>query len=135
MLIDTIQESTLPNDLEIIFDIASIRLIEAKILAARVNTASKVTAALIGYPPYIRPSQHEAICYTNTLINILTNKNILLYNNPARTGFDLSINSIIKLMDNQQISGIKEAGSVSKVPELLSKLSRPVDFYCGASCY
>lgn len=131
MLVDAIQESTLPNDLEIIFGLASIRLSEAKILAATLNTASKITAALIGYPPYIRPSQHEAINYTYALIENLTNKNILLYNNPARTGFDLSVNAIVALMHNQQISGIKEAGALTKIPELLSKLSRPIDLYCG----
>lgn len=130
-LLAAIQESALPEDLEIIFGLASIRLIEAKQLATELNTATKISAVLIGYPPYIKPSQHEAIGYTNILINILTHKNIILYNNPARTGFDLSTHSVIELIHNPQISGIKEAGALTKVPELLVKAPRPIDLYCG----
>ncbi|WP_392565391.1 dihydrodipicolinate synthase family protein [Utexia brackfieldae] len=134
-LIDAINAAALPDDLEIIFGVASIRLSEAKILAQHVNCSQKIIASLIGFPPYIRPSQQEALVYSHSLIEQLRDKNILLYNNPARTGFDLSISATVKLLQHPQITGIKEAGDITKIPALLAQINRPIDLYCGGELH
>ncbi|MBY8910837.1 dihydrodipicolinate synthase family protein, partial [Salinicoccus roseus] len=51
-------EGTLVDDMEIIFGVASIRQKEAEQLA-KVVGETKIAGVMLGYPPYIRPSQAE----------------------------------------------------------------------------
>lgn len=131
-LINSIEEADLPTDLEVIFGVACIRLKEANSLAIQINNTKKIKAALIGFPPYLLLSQKEAIAYVDSITEHLTNKNIILYNNPNRTGFDLSTQSFIALANNHPaITGIKEAGAINNAKVLLEKITRPIDIYCG----
>lgn len=70
---------------------------------------------LIQFPPYIQPTQGQAISYINELLQHTT-KNIALYNNPLRTGFDLSAESFNTLMNQKHsnLVGLKEANDVKR---------------------
>ncbi|HEX5350568.1 MAG TPA: dihydrodipicolinate synthase family protein, partial [Trichococcus sp.] len=88
-LLESIDEASfLPDDLEILFGVASIRQKEALQLAEKVNASPKITGVLLGFPPYILPSQKEARLYVEAIAKVI-DKPIILYNNPRRTGFNL----------------------------------------------
>ncbi|AIC96030.1 dihydrodipicolinate synthase family protein [Shouchella lehensis] len=123
------QESHLIDHMEILFGLSSIRQTEAVQLAKSLEQSS-IAGILLGYPPYIRPTQREAIAYTEAILSA-TSKPVILYNNPARTGFDLSVETILSLSEHEQIIGIKEAGNLEKIPELMQQLTKPFFFYAG----
>lgn len=126
-LLDRLQmEVELMEQMEIIFGVSAVRQKEAEELA-RAITKTSISGVMIGYPPYIIPTQEEAIAYTKAIIE-LSDKPTILYNNPNRTGFDLSIESIIQLSKTKKVIGLKEAGKVEKVPILKSEI-KSADFY------
>ncbi|MGE7760293.1 dihydrodipicolinate synthase family protein [Peribacillus sp. NPDC097895] len=118
------------NNMEILFGVSSIRQKEAEELAKKIRT-TKISGILLGYPPYVLPTQEEALVYTKTIIN-LSNKPTILYNNPKRTGFNLSVNSIIELSKIELVVGLKEAGNKEKVGLLKNDINRNnFHFYAG----
>ncbi|RAS80346.1 dihydrodipicolinate synthase family protein [Priestia endophytica] len=123
-------EEELINRMEVIFGVSSIRQLEAEELEKRIcNT--KVAGLLLGYPPYILPTQAEAMVYTKRIIN-LSHKPIILYNNPKRTGFDLSLESVVQLSKINSVVGIKEAGNKERVGLLKKHIKRNnFHFYAG----
>ncbi|MFB9760540.1 dihydrodipicolinate synthase family protein [Ectobacillus funiculus] len=123
-------EEELINNMEILFGVSSIRQKEAEELAKKIRT-TKISGILLGYPSYVLPTQEEALVYTKTIIN-LSNKPTILYNNPKRTGFDLSVNSIIQLSKIELVVGLKEAGNKEKVGLLKNDINRSnFHFYAG----
>lgn len=117
-------ETELTQKMEIIFGISSTRQQEAEALATMVHTTS-IAGIMIGYPPYIQPSQREAIGYTKA-ITLLADKPAILYNNPPRTGFDLSTESVHELFHaHQNIIGLKEAGAKDRHTIQSLKASSP----------
>lgn len=123
-------EEELINNMEILFGVSSIRQKEAEELAKKIRT-TKISGILLGYPPYVLPTQEEALVYTKTIIH-LSNKPAILYNNPKRTGFDLSVNSIIQLSKIKLVVGLKEAGNIEKVGQLKNDINRSnFHFYAG----
>ncbi|WP_144560024.1 dihydrodipicolinate synthase family protein [Shouchella miscanthi] len=130
LLLNAIQkESHLRDHMEILFGLSSIRQTEA-VQFAKLLDQSTIAGILLGYPPYIRPTQKEAIAYTEAILSA-TSKPVILYNNPGRTGFDLSIETILTLSEHEQVIGIKEAGNPEKIPELMQQLTKPFFFYAG----
>ncbi len=125
------QENRFPSDLELIFGVASIRLAEAVELAQVVSQSKKIAAVLLGYPPYLIPTQEEAYYYTQTVLKEIQNKAVILYNNPRRTGFDLALKTILKLLENKNIIGIKEAGDKQKVVQLVAKSPKELFIFAG----
>ncbi|MFC0275022.1 dihydrodipicolinate synthase family protein [Metabacillus herbersteinensis] len=122
-------EEELINNMEISFGVSSIRQKEAEELAKKIRT-TKISGILLG-PPYVLPTQEEALVYTKTIIN-LSNKPTILYNNPKRTGFNLSVNSIIQLSKIELVVGLKEAGNKEKVGLLKNNINRSnFHFYAG----
>lgn len=123
-------EEELINNMEIIFGVASIRQIEAEELAEKIGH-TKLSGIMLGYPPYVIPTQEEALIYTKRIINI-SNKPTILYNNPKRTGFDLSEKSIIQLSKLDLLVGIKNAGNKEKVEQIKKDMHRKdIYFYAG----
>lgn len=122
-------EKHLMKDIEIIFGIASIRQKEAEQLAERVKN-TEIAAVMIGFPPYIIPSQDEAMNYAKEIIEI-SEKPALLYNNPGRTGFDLSVESIVELSWIDNVIGIKDAGNRDKMKKIKEKMKKDFHFYAG----
>lgn len=119
-------EEKLISNMEIIFGAASTRLKEAELLAEKIGS-TRLAGIMIGYPPYIVPSQQEAILYTERIVEACQ-KPAILYNNPNRTGFDLTEESIIQLSRLNKVVGIKEAGDKEKVKRLSNVIERE-DFY------
>ncbi|WP_085991202.1 dihydrodipicolinate synthase family protein [Oceanobacillus senegalensis] len=123
---ELVSETELIDNMEILFGISAIRQKEAEELAKEIRE-TKISGIMLGYPPYILPSQEEALVYTKRITD-LSNKPTILYNNPKRTGFDLSVKSMIELSEIDLVVGVKEAGNKEKVG-LLKKGIRRSDFY------
>lgn len=122
--------SFLPDDLEILFGVASFRQKEALQLAEKVNASLKISGVLLGFPPYILPSQKEARLYVEAIAKVI-NKPIILYNNPRRTGFNLELDTFAELIKLPNIIGIKEAGDSARIPELISLADKKIFIYAG----
>lgn len=130
-LLKSIDAATfLPDDLEIIFGVASIRQKEALQLAEKVNASAKINGVLLGFSPYILPSQKEARLYVEAIAKVIE-KPIILYNNPRRTGFNLELDTFAELIKLPNIIGIKEAGDSARIPELLSAAGKKIYVYSG----
>jgi 4-hydroxy-tetrahydrodipicolinate synthase len=130
-LLESIDEASfLPDDLEILFGVASIRQKEALQLAGKVNASPKITGVLLGFPPYILPSQKEARLYVEAITKVI-DKPIILYNNPRRTGFNLELDTFAELIKLPNIIGIKEAGDSGRIPELISAAEKKIYVYAG----
>lgn len=123
------KESELTKDMEIIMGVSSIRQKDAEKLATKIN-GSSISAIMLGYPPYIIPSQEEALSYSERIIK-LAGKPAILYNNPKRTGFDLSAESIITLSGNELVIGIKDPGDRDKMEILTKEIKGDFLFYAG----
>ena len=129
-LLDAVNKNReLTSNMEIIFGVASIRQKEAELLAKHVSETN-IAAIMIGYPPYIRPSQEEAFHYTKSLVTI-SGKYAILYNNPGRTGFDLQVDTINKLARMKEVIGIKEAGDKNKIEKLRIDSDKHFYIYAG----
>lgn len=122
--------SFLPDDLEILFGVASIRQKEALLLAEKVNASPKISGVLLGFPPYILPSQKEAKLYVEAIAKVIV-KPIILYNNPRRTGFNLELDTFAELIKLPNIIGIKDAGDSARIPELISATDKKIYVYAG----
>lgn len=130
-LLESIDEASfLPDDLEILFGVASIRQKEALQLAEKVNASPKISGVLLGFPPYILPSQKEAKLYVKAIAQII-HKPIILYNNPRRTGFNLELDTFAELIKLLNIIGIKDAGDSARIPELISVADKKIYIYAG----
>ncbi|MGM8365233.1 dihydrodipicolinate synthase family protein [Virgibacillus sp. W0181] len=119
-------EIELISNMEIIFGVSSIRQKEAEELAKKIRH-TKLSGIMLGYPPYVIPTQEEALIYTKSIIH-LSNKPTILYNNPRRTGFDLSEENIIQLSKINLVVGIKSVGNKEKIERVKKGLARN-DFY------
>lgn len=128
-LIKAINDSQIVNNMEIIFGVAAIRQKDAEELAEVIETTN-ISGIMLGYPPYILPSQEEAVQYTKSIIKRV-NKPIILYNNPGRTDFDLSIESIITLSKYNNIIGIKDPGNKDKLSILKENIKKQLYYYAG----
>src|SRR5699024_6039979 len=120
------QEIELMSNMEIIFGVASTRQKEAEKLSEKIRH-TKISGIMLGYPPYVIPTQEEAFVYTKRIIDI-SKKPTILYNNPKRTGFDLSSQSIIQLSKINLVVGIKDAGNKEKIGRI-KKGIQGNDFY------
>lgn len=97
------------DDIIIIGGVAAVRTGDALKLA-KATQAAKLNGMMLGFPPYLRISQKEAYSYVQQICNV-TELPIMLYNNPARTGFNLELETLFKLVDDfPQIIALKEAG-------------------------
>jgi 4-hydroxy-tetrahydrodipicolinate synthase len=129
-LIDCLSTLNFSEDFELIFGVSSIRQIDAQKLADKINKVPQISATLVGFPPYLLPSQKEAVIYAESIINA-ANKPTIIYNNPARTGFNMSIDSYKNLLSNDFVIGLKEAGDPHNVVELKKFLSTDFHYFVG----
>ncbi|MFG6118006.1 dihydrodipicolinate synthase family protein [Thalassobacillus sp. B23F22_16] len=107
-IIDYLNEQNFAG-VELIFGVAATRLKDAQRLVAKLE-GSIFDGILLGFPPYIKPTQAQAVYYVEELLS-LTTKDVILYNNPARTGFDLSTDSFRELLSrHSNIVGLKDGG-------------------------
>jgi 4-hydroxy-tetrahydrodipicolinate synthase len=81
----------------------------------------EIDGFLISTPSYNKPPQEGMIQHFLELDNF-SNKNIILYNVPGRTGVNLHPESVLKILQNSSnIVGIKEAcGDLSQIQKLIT---------------
>ena len=78
-------------------------------------------------PYYNKPSQKGLSLHYEELSK--TGANVILYNVPGRTGVDLLPSTVLKLTENQNITGIKEAvNTESRFKDLLAVKAMRPDF-------
>ena len=123
------KEEDLITNMEILFGVSSIRQVEAVELAQAVRE-TKIAGILLGYPPYLLPSQEDALRYSEKIIEA-SSKPTIIYNNPKRTGFDLSVESVIQLSKMEKVIGIKEAGDKARVKQLKEYVKDDFHYYAG----
>lgn len=129
-MIEQLPKLKVANDFELIFGLASIRQKEAELLAEKIDQSNIIKGILLGFPPYLLPSQAEAFAYASKLI-LLSNKPTIIYNNPLRTGFSCSLETYFELLKEERVIGIKEAGDPTTVQELLARTSKELHIYAG----
>lgn len=129
-LLQALESARLPDDLQLLFGVAGIRMKEALSLARAISESKKITAIMLGFPPYLRLSQREALLYAQHII-AAAEKPTQLYNNPARTGFDLSVENMILLAENPLVVSLKEAGDTGKIRHLRSAIDKPFTYFMG----
>ncbi|GGH15482.1 dihydrodipicolinate synthase family protein [Paenibacillus segetis] len=93
---------------------------------------ANLSAIMLGFPPYIRPSQDEVYHYVKAVCDA-TNLPIMLYNNPARNGFNLEVETLLRLVhDFPQIVALKEAGDPDHVMTTKTQLGKHFKILSGS---
>lgn len=86
---------------------------------------------LVVTPYYNKTNQKGAVKHFQYIADRV-NLPLYLYNVPARTGFDLSVESVIELSAHPNIAGIKQAnGNVADTARLIPYLSENFCLLCG----
>ncbi|MEC1942550.1 dihydrodipicolinate synthase family protein [Bacillus velezensis] len=99
------------EDVELMFGVSAVRTRDAVKLIEKIEKTN-IHSILIGFPPYIRPTQEQAVYYVDELLSHTT-KEVALYNCPSRTGFNLSEQALKELLSrHSNIKGLKEGGDV-----------------------
>lgn len=130
MLLNAVsKEEDLITNMEILFGVSSIRQVEAVELAKAIRE-TKIAGILLGYSPYILPSQEDAVRYSENIIEV-SSKPTIIYNNPKRTGFDLSIESLIQLSKMEKVIGIKEARDKDRIKQIKENVKDNFHYYAG----
>lgn len=82
--------------------------------------------------PYYNKSSDEGIYASFKAIADAVDKEIIVYNVPSRTGKNLSSELMLRLLEHDRITGIKEAsGDISQVARLCAKLPEGKNVYSG----
>lgn len=118
------------NDMLIYGGISSI-LTEDSVYLSKNAEKIGLDGIMLGFPPYIKPNQKEAYNYVKEICNS-TNIPIMLYNNPSRTGFNLEIETLEKLVNNfPNILAYKEAGNPKNVKIIKNLLGERIKVLSG----
>lgn len=88
--------------------------------------------ALLLVTPYYNKTTQEGVVMHYTYIADRVNIPIIIYNVPSRTGFCISVESIVELSKHKNIIGIKEAsGNISFVAKIASSVDKDFLIYSG----
>ncbi len=94
-------------------------------------TKLKADGLLVVTPAYNRPSQDGLYKHFTTIAKASTLP-VILYNNPARTGVSIEVDTLMKLAKVENIIGIKESsGSIQLAQDMLYYLPRDFLFLSG----
>ncbi|MCK9859512.1 dihydrodipicolinate synthase family protein [Paenibacillus sp. ATY16] len=119
-----------PADTPLYAGVAAIRTRDAVRLATEAEKAGHA-AIMLGFPPYVRPSQREAALYVEAVCSA-TALPVMLYNNPVRTGFNLEPQTLIALAKKfPQIKALKEAGNPDVVRGITEELGADFQVLSG----
>lgn len=87
---------------------------------------------LVAAPPYSLPSEDALVDHVKRIAGE-SGMPIMLYNYPGRTGVDMSISFLRRLVDVPEVVSIKEAsGSIAKLHQLVVELDNRFLPVCGA---
>lgn len=93
--------------------------------------AAGADAVLIVTPYYNKTTQSGVIKHYSYIADRVDIP-IIMYNVPSRTGFNLSVNSVVELSKHKNIVGLKEASAnISYVADIASKVSEDFYIYSG----
>ena len=98
------------------------------ILLTRYAEEAKVDAVSVLTPMFISPTQNELIQHY-TAIADSTGLPVLLYNNPPKTGVNLTAGTVAKLADVPNIVGIKDSSGDFTLSGEYIRLTRGKDFH------
>ena len=88
-------------------------------------------AMLVVTPYYNKATQKGLICMYSAIADA-SDKPLILYNVPSRTGVGIEPTTYLALADHPQISAIKEAnGNISKIVETRALVGDKLDIYSG----
>ena len=88
--------------------------------------------AVLVVTPYYNKATQGGLLAHYTAVAEASDKPIILYNVPSRTGCNLQPATVAKLADHPRIAAIKEAsGNMSQVVELFQKCGDKLDVYSG----
>ena len=88
-------------------------------------------AVLVVTPYYNKATQNGLIAHY-TMVADVSDKPVILYNVPSRTGCNLQPATVAKLAEHPKIVGVKEAsGNMSQVVEIFARCGDKIDVYSG----
>jgi 4-hydroxy-tetrahydrodipicolinate synthase len=90
-----------------------------------------VDALLVVTPYYNKTTQNGLVKMYNTIADA-SEKPLIVYNVPSRTGIGIEPSTYVKLAEHPNIAAIKEANSdISKIVETFSLVGDKLDIYSG----
>ncbi|MDQ6423546.1 dihydrodipicolinate synthase family protein [Paenibacillus sp. LHD-117] len=129
LLYRTVKDAA-PEHMPLYAGVAAIRTRDAIRLAEQAQLAG-YAGIMLGFPPYVRPSQREAALYAEAVCSA-TSLPIMLYNNPVRTGFNLETDTLFQLVNQfPQINALKETGSPEHVRRVKTRLGSSFQVLSG----
>lgn len=88
--------------------------------------------AMLVVTPYYNKATQKGLVKMYETIADASNKPIILYNVPSRTGVNIEPKTYLEIADHPMISAIKEAnGDFSKIAETISLVGDKLDIYSG----
>lgn len=88
-------------------------------------------AVLVVTPYYNKATQGGLVAHYTAVADV-SQKPVILYNVPSRTGCNLLPETVEKLAQHPNIAGLKEAsGSMSQVVDIISRCGDKIDVYSG----
>jgi len=101
------------------------------VLLTKAAEKSGCDAVSIISPFFIKPNGQELYQYYKTVAEV-SNLPVLLYNNPDRTGYNIPVDTIRKLIEIDNIVGMKDSsGNLTYVNEVLRTNGPDFHFFCG----
>jgi 4-hydroxy-tetrahydrodipicolinate synthase len=105
--------------------------VDETITQTREAQKAGATEALIITPWYIKPSQ-ESLYHYYKKVSENVDLPIALYNNPTRTGVEMSVETVLKLAALKNIHGIKDASpTLQRVSEIKQSLGDRFNLLAG----
>lgn len=90
---------------------------------------------LLVVTPYYNKSSQEGVVRHYEMLAGAAKTPLILYNVPARTGFDLAPESVIKLSRHKNIVAVKQASpDISRCVDMFPALSDSFHLLCGDDC-
>ena len=88
--------------------------------------------AMLVVTPYYNKATQKGLIKMYTQIADASDKPVILYNVPSRTGVNIEPSTYAVLADHENIVGIKEAnGNISKIVETMALVGDKLDLYSG----
>lgn len=97
----------------------------------RIASEAGCDAVLVVTPYYNKATQSGLIAHFSQIADT-TDKPVILYNVPSRTGVSIAPETYVKLSQHPNIKAIKEAsGNISEIAKTLSLIGDSLDLYSG----
>ena len=88
--------------------------------------------AVLAVTPYYNKATQTGLIAHYTAIADASDKPVILYNVPSRTGCNLLPETVAKLADHEKIAAVKEAsGNMSQAVEIFTRCGDKIDVYSG----